>query len=87
MKDTNKKLPVNPDTDQFMFENTFPVVSSTECTGLVPAAPDSTAEVDGYTDIYDVPLAKEDTVLTEPEKRPTVFTDQIDHSYPNIRKK
>ena len=85
MKDA-KRLPKNPDTDQTMFDPTS-VVSSTECTGLVPAAPDSTAEVAGYTDIYNVPLTKEDTALTEPEKRPTVFTDQITKSYPNIPKK
>ena len=78
--------PKNPDTDKTMFAPTS-VVSSTECTGLVPAAPDSTAEVDGYTDIYDVPLAKEDTALAEPEKRPTVFTDQIGPTHPTIPKK
>lgn len=86
MKDAKKKWPVNPDTDQFMFENQFPVVSSTECTGLVPAAPDSAAEVDGYTDIYNVPLTKEDTILKEPEKRPTVFTNQIQHPHSPSRK-
>ncbi len=75
MKNDHKKMPVNPDTDQFMFENGFPVVSTTECTGLVPAAPVTSDEVDAYTNIYDVALTK-NTALYETEKRPSVFIDQ-----------
>ncbi|MGI6169542.1 MAG: hypothetical protein ACOYI4_07585 [Christensenellales bacterium] len=38
-------------------DSTFPynVVSSTECTGLIPTPPLSDDESDAYSDLYDIP--------------------------------
>lgn len=49
--------PVGPDGEE-LFDEMYPVASSMECTGLIPAAPAAPAEVDSYGDIYDIPLAK-----------------------------
>ncbi len=49
------KLPRN-EAGKELFQNLQPVASTTECTGLIPAAPGSEPEMDSYTDIYDVPL-------------------------------
>ena len=49
--------PVGPDGEE-LFDEMYPVASSMECTGLIPAAPAAPAEVDSYSDIYDIPLAK-----------------------------
>lgn len=70
-----KRLPKNPDTDQFMFENKFPVASATECTGLVPAAPIEHDNVESYTDIYDVALTSNEALYRR-HNRPSVFIDQ-----------
>ena len=72
---SEKRLPQNPDTDQTMFENSFPVVSSTECTGLVPAAPTAHSKVESYTDIYDVALTANEALYRR-HNRPSVFIDQ-----------
>lgn len=42
-----------------LFEQEFPVASSMECTGLIPAAPSTESEVDSYSSLYDIPLPKE----------------------------
>lgn len=52
-----KPLPYDADGDA-IFDESFSVASTTECTGLIPSAPVSGAEADSYSDIYDVPLAK-----------------------------
>ena len=49
--------PVGPDGEE-LFDGMYPVASSMECTGLSPAAPAAPAEVDSYSEIYDIPLAK-----------------------------
>lgn len=46
--------------DEF-YSDLFSVASSTECTGLVPSAAYTDDEVDSYTDIYAIPLQKDDT--------------------------
>ena len=46
--------PVGPDGEE-LFDEMYPVASSMECTGLIPAAPAAPAEVDSYSDIYDIP--------------------------------
>ena len=50
-------LPYDNEDDRELFDNLFPVASSMDCTGLIPAAPESSEEVDSYSDIYDIPLA------------------------------
>ncbi len=57
MKNKKNVLPVD-ETGDALFDETFNVASTTECTGLIPAAPVSGAAADSYSDIYDVPLAK-----------------------------
>lgn len=49
--------PVGPD-EEALFDEEFPVASSTEATGMIPAAPAAPAQVESYSDIYDLPLAK-----------------------------
>lgn len=55
--DDKDKRPIDQEGDE-LFDELYPVASAMECTGLIPAAPASTAEVDSYSDIYDIPLAK-----------------------------
>lgn len=43
--------------DREVYDELFEVASSMECTGLIPAAPESNAEVDSYSEIYDIPLS------------------------------
>ncbi|HJD24220.1 MAG TPA: hypothetical protein H9694_08785 [Firmicutes bacterium] len=43
--------------DRELYDELFEVASSMECTGLIPAAPESSAEVDSYSEIYDIPLS------------------------------
>ena len=49
----------NPFPDRFddSEENPFCVVSSQECTGLIPSAPIHDEDVDSYSEIYDTTLA------------------------------
>lgn len=53
-----RERPYDNSDDRQLFDDTFSVASSMECTGLIPAAPDSTEEVDSYSEIYDIPLSK-----------------------------
>ena len=53
----NLHMPYDAEDDRVLYDDPFDVVSTTECTGLIPAAPASAAQVDSYSDIYDVPLA------------------------------
>lgn len=57
MSDKKKRLPYDGDTQRELFDNLLEVASATECTGLIPAAPESTADATSYSDIYDIPLA------------------------------
>ena len=60
MQDKNAKdpRPYNVQGIQKLDEDEFFVASATECTGMIPAAPDSAAEVESYGEIYDVPLSR-----------------------------
>lgn len=61
--------PYDNEDDRELFDNLFAVASSMECTGLIPAAPDSSAEVDSYSDIYDIPLSKNSVNMESAKKR------------------
>ncbi len=59
-EERNKKKPLPKDEEgRDLFDETFAVASTMECTGLIPAAPESTEEVDSYSEIYDIPLTKD----------------------------
>ena len=51
--------PYDDEDDRELYDELFAVASSMECTGLMPAAPATTAEVQSYSEIYDIPLAGE----------------------------
>lgn len=57
-KDDHSSLPYDAQDDRELFEDTFSVASSGECTGMIPAAPAHPAEVDSYSEIYDIPLSR-----------------------------
>ncbi len=74
LSESKSSLPYDDEDDRELFENLFPVASSMECTGLIPAAPESADEVDSYSDIYDIPLADDPTgtdhgLQTPPKRR------------------
>lgn len=50
--------PYDADDGDYLYDDLFSVASSMECTGLIPAAPESVSEVDAYSEIYDIPLTK-----------------------------
>ncbi|MCI9415385.1 MAG: hypothetical protein HFJ79_09470 [Clostridiales bacterium] len=52
------RLPLDDKNEQ-LFDEMYPVASSMECTGLIPAAPATESEVESYSEIYDIPLAKD----------------------------
>ena len=56
MKETHP-LPVDPEDGRELFDNLLEVASATECTGLIPAAPEEESEARAYSEIYDIPLA------------------------------
>lgn len=56
MDEKNKKIRPKSDNDKFFDSNV--VVSSTECTGLMPTPPLSVDEAESYTEIYDLPQPK-----------------------------
>ena len=55
----DKKLPYNAEDGRELFDNLFAVASTTECTGLIPAAPEEAPEITSYSDIYDIHLAND----------------------------
>lgn len=60
MQDKNMKppRPYDAQDNRELFEDVFSVASTTDCTGLIPAAPDSAAQVESYGEIYDIPLSR-----------------------------
>ncbi|MCI8553719.1 MAG: hypothetical protein HFJ80_02080 [Clostridiales bacterium] len=50
--------PLDQEDDE-LYDELYPVASSMECTGLIPAAPATESEAESYGQIYDIPLAKE----------------------------
>ena len=62
MKEHLSEKPARPydaEDEEELFDNLFSVASSTECTGLIPGTADSDAEVDAYSEIYDIPLSED----------------------------
>jgi len=55
----NTKRPPGADKESSLFDSTFFVASSTECTGLIPANPASESEMVSYEEIYSIPLSHE----------------------------
>lgn len=53
--------PYDAQDDDELFDESFTVMSSTECTGLIPSAPTDEAQIDSYAEIYDIPLSKDKT--------------------------
>lgn len=49
--------PIERQDKEALFRHLNAVASSTECTGLIPTPATEEAELDSYSDIYDVPLA------------------------------
>lgn len=54
MKQKDKR-PRQPQNGRKLFESE-PVASTTECTGLIPFAPETADENAAFGDIYDIPL-------------------------------
>ena len=61
--DYNKKDDYNVEFADEFTDDLFSVASATECTGLCYAPPLDDAEVESYTDVYEIPL-KKDTLQT-----------------------
>jgi hypothetical protein len=55
------KKPISPQGEK-IYDDILPVISATECAGLLPTPPETDGDINSYTDIYDIPLAKEDKV-------------------------
>ncbi len=51
--------PVNPEDDEALYFDMLGVASSTETTGLTPTPPITGAAVQSYSELSDVPLAKD----------------------------
>ena len=56
-KKQKAETPVDRQDKEAIFRHLNAVASSTECTGLIPTPATDEAELDSYSDIYDVPLA------------------------------
>lgn len=63
MDDSKKKDDYNVEFADEFTDDLFSVASATECTGLCYAPPHDDAEVESYTDVYEIPL-KKDTLQT-----------------------
>ena len=55
----NQSLPYDAEDEEELYREMLKVASANECTGMIPAAPASQPEVDSYSEIYDVPLARD----------------------------
>lgn len=53
--------PINPQTDEPLFDNLFSVASGTEMTGLIPTPAQTSSELSSYSEIFDVPLSMENS--------------------------
>lgn len=49
--------PSDGEDSEDLYNELFSVASMTECTGLIPSAPENEAEVDSYSEIYDIPMS------------------------------
>ncbi len=52
-----------------LFDEEYPVSSSTECTGLIPTAVRDEAKLHSYGQIYDIPLAKDEQGFIKDKKQ------------------
>ena len=52
-------LPYDAEDEEELYHEMLKVASANECTGMIPAAPASRAEVDSYSEIYDIPLSRD----------------------------
>lgn len=59
-----------PAYDDDKFYDMGPVVSSTDCTGLIPTPPASEAEAESYAEIFNIPQS----------------TEKVDNGLQNIKK-
>ena len=59
MDDSKKKDDYNVEFADEFASDLFSVASATECTGLCYAPPHDDAEVESYTDLYEIPLKKD----------------------------
>lgn len=51
-----RNLPYDDETDRELFDNDFHAASMSDCTGLIPTAPENESEIRSYSDIFDIPL-------------------------------
>ena len=68
MNDKNPYRPYDMQDDEELYDEMMEVASATECTGLLPTPPVSRPETKSYDKIYDIPLAKDESV-NEMKKR------------------
>lgn len=61
--------PIDEETGLELFNEMYPVSSSTECTGLIPTAVTEDSEVHSYGEIYDIPLSKDEQKSLKQEKK------------------
>ena len=59
MKEIDKKVHPKSTADEFLDTNI--VVSSTDCTGLMPTLPLTVDEAESYTEIVDIPQSKDES--------------------------
>lgn len=52
--------PYNDQDDRYLFDNEESVASATDCTGMIPTPPVEEAEVNSYSEIFDIPLARDE---------------------------
>ncbi len=65
----NHGYPYDEESDMELFNEMFPVSSSTDCTGLIPTAVTEDAELNSYGQIYDIPLSKDEQQSLHHEKK------------------
>ena len=69
------KMPEDPLDGREIFDDLFNVASGMECTGLIPSAPYSAAEVESYSHIYDIPLRSDSDCDKPRDREPTAVQD------------
>ncbi len=52
-----------------LFDEEYPVSSSTECTGLIPTAVHDETTLRSYGQIYDIPLSKDEQAFIKDKKQ------------------
>lgn len=67
--DKSSQRPHSSELEDRFFDERFSVMSSTECTGLIPAAPVDETAADSYQEIYDIPLSHKQTDMHSRQAR------------------